>query len=284
MILIVILVIGLISLNASNKNKVTFNNVYRNVSNRCMALIATQNVGDLVFEDNMNNATYEELLVPPIDSIRDMLEYLNDRNTFYNSRYRYFMDFDRTYLLSSDGMGVETIDDPNNTVYINVIEPINKGAYVEGMTVDQDKKAYIISVDANYSKMYTNNTAEKNFNLMHGISSSGKTKDVDVSINKSKNSTDRKINIRVPYENFGILDNIRHSIESEAHALTIAKSNIDSSVITLNKHYIVNNVDKYSSLNGDFILSKKVETYQRQGEYFVSECLITFRSSKKLEE
>ena len=276
--------IGLISLDASNKNKVTFNNVYRNVTNRCMALIATQNVGDLVFEDNMNSVTYDELLVPPIDSIRDMLEYLNDRNTFYNSRYRYFMDFDRTYLLSSDGMGVETIDDPNNTVYINVIEPINKGAYVEGMTVDQDKKAYIISIDANYSKMYTNNTAEKNFNLMHGISSSGKTKDIDVSINKSKNSTDRKINIRVPYENFGILNNIRHSIESEAHALTVLKSNIDSSIITLNKHYIVNNVEKYSSLNGDFILSKKVETYQRQGEYFVSECLITFRSSKKLEE
>lgn len=276
--------IGMISLKSSNTNKQTFNNVYRNVSNRCMALIATENVGELVFEDTMNDYVYEELLVPPIATINDMLTYLNSRNTFYNSNFRYFMDFDRTYLLSSDGIGVETFDEPNNTVYINIIEPDKKGAYVQGMTIDYDKKAYIMSVDANYSKMYTNNTAEKNFNILHGITSSGKTKDVDVSINKSKISSNRKVNIRVPYENFGILENIRHSIESEAHALTIAKSNIDSSIITLNKHYIINNVDKYRSLNGDFILSKKVETYQRQGQYFVSECLMTFRSSKRLEE
>lgn len=274
--------IGMLSLKVSNKNKLIMNNVYKNVTNQCMALIATQKVGELVFEE-MNDYTYEELLVPPIDNINDILEYLNSRNTFYDTYFRYFMDFDRTYLLSTSGEGVETYDEPNNTVYINVLDPASKAALIEGMCIDDKNKSYIIPIDANYSKMYTNNSAEKHFNVLHGITSSGKTKDVEASINKSSVSEDRKKTVRVPYENFGVLENMKNGIEGQSHILTVSKSNLDSSIITLNKHYIVNHY-KYTNLSGNFILSRKVESFQRQGEYFVSECLITFRSSKKINE
>ena len=274
--------IGMLSLKISNKNKLMFNNVYTDVSNQCMALIATEKVGELVFEP-MNDYHYDELLVPPIDNINDMLDYLNNRNTFYDTYYRFFMDFDRSYLLSSSGEGVETNDEPNNTVNINIYDPSEPAAYLEGVKKDDKKKCYIIPIDANYSRMYTNNAAEKHFNMLHGISSSGQVKDITVSINKANVSEDRRKNVRIPYENFGVLDNIRNSIEGESHILTVTKSNMDSSIITLNKHYVLNHY-RYPSLNGDFILSRKVETFQRQGEYFVSECMMTFRSSKQLEK
>ena len=191
------------------------------------------------------------------------------------------MDFDRTYLMSSSGKGVPTKDEPINNVYININDPSTKTAYLEGMQIDEQKKSYIIPIDAMYTKMYTNNTSEKHFNILHGISSNGSVKNVEVGVNKSKVSVDRLRNVRVPYNNFGVLDNMKNAIEGESHMLTISKSSIDTSIITLNKHYVVNNVEAYRHLNGDFLLAKKVESYQRNGDYFTSECLLTFRSTNK---
>ena len=79
----------------------------------------------------------------------------------------------------------------------------------------------------------------------------------------------------------GFLYIIKNSIEGGSTNVSISKSNIDCSILTMNKRNTIKNYEKHSDMDGDFILSRKKEIFAKEGEYFRSECVLNFRSSIK---
>ena len=58
----------------------------------------------LLLEPLQYNTSYSQIIIPPVSTITEYLEYLNDNvYTFYDSGYRFFVDFDTTYILSKSG-------------------------------------------------------------------------------------------------------------------------------------------------------------------------------------
>lgn len=273
-------IIGCIKMDTINRNKKLFNKVFLGASNMDVALYALKDIGDLVIEPMLSNR-YDELKIPPIDTISKLLDYLNYRESFYTTPFRFFIDFKCAYLMSSSTSGIPIKGDNINDVFIRVCDPNNSEAYFEGMSKDAESNMYIIPVDAKNTNVYEDNMTEKSFNKLYGITGSGAKKEVNININVSKNSTEKTKIIRVPYENMGLLDIIKNTVEGGSNVLTISKSNIDCSVITMNKHYTIKNYEKYQKIDGDFIISRKKEIFVKEGEYFISECVLNFRSSIK---
>lgn len=91
--------------------------------------------------------------------------------------------------------------------------------------------------------------------------------DINLNISGKKDTTSltgQKI-IRVSNDNANIIKNEKAALENKENQLTITKENIDTSVLTLNKKYIINNYSAHSNKNGVFLLQRKVDIFTRHG-------------------
>lgn len=112
---------------------------------------------------------------------------------------------------------------------------------------------------------------KKDINIVKDISKIGilglSKFDIDLHITGSSNliGTGTKI-LRVANDNANMVKNVKAKIENKDKQLTITKSDIDTSVLTPNKQYIVNNYDAHKNKNGLFLLQRKIDMFSRIGE------------------
>lgn len=112
---------------------------------------------------------------------------------------------------------------------------------------------------------------QKDINLVKDISKIGMLGiskfDVNLHISGNSNSvgTGTKI-LRVANDNANMVKNEKARIENKDKQLTITKTDIDTSVFTPNKQYIVNNYDAHKNKNGIFLLQRKIDIFNRLGE------------------
>ena len=73
------------------------------------------------------------------------------------------------------------------------------------------------------------------------------------------------------------------SVNNSAIQLLIQKTDLDSSVITMNKEFIIKTDDVYDKdrYNGRYILTRKRELYLRQDENFVMNTMLLFEKLAK---
>ena len=63
----------------------------------------------------------DTIIIPPMESVTELIAFLNEFDALYDRKYRYFEDFDITYLLDGAGTPVHGTDE-YDTVIINVVE------------------------------------------------------------------------------------------------------------------------------------------------------------------
>ena len=76
------------------------------------------------------------------------------------------------------------------------------------------------------------------------------------------------------------LDYLKDSIENSVLLFHVTKTEIDSSLITPNKEYIVRNYPLLSEYNGRYVISYKKESFVKQGEEFISSIIFGLRKVK----
>ena len=67
------------------------------------------------------------------------------------------------------------------------------------------------------------------------------------------------------------------AIDSSSVVLQVTRSELDGSLFTPNKEYVIKNYSEYSDYNGRFILSSKKEVFIQQDNEFISNTVLTFR-------
>lgn len=87
--------------------------------------------------------------------------------------------------------------------------------------------------------------------------------------------------IRVMNDNANVLKNIKSQIENSAIQFSVNKNDLDSSVLTVNKEYIIKNYDVHSDKNGRFLLTRKREIYMREDDKFVLNTVLDFNKIKE---
>lgn len=158
--------IGLMMKKNLDDNKKVVNDIYKNTS---MINIVSAVTSELVIliEPFTYDKIIPELVVPPMDTIAQALKKLNEISVFYDTKYRYFLDFDTAYLLSSAGNPVPKLGEKYNSIHIDIRNVTANNAFEEGMTAEDGY--YSIPISTLDSKYTANNVTDKEFNNLKAI-------------------------------------------------------------------------------------------------------------------
>lgn len=268
-----IISLGLIQKDIVLNNKTLINTVYKD-THLLDIICDVFKEKNLVIEPFVNNDDVKCLIVPPMETVSKFLTYLDDRYTFYNTPYRFFYDFNKTYLLSSSGRGVPVKNEKYNAIFIYVDNTITDQSKFDGMKEDSELKAYMINVDAAAINISVDKATTISYNQIIGVNSEGEYQSVNINSNLDG---DRYKVTRLNNERFDVLDNLKNELESNNIVINIIKGELDSTVFTLNKEYYIKNYNKLADKNGKFLLSAKKEIYIKESEYFNMTTILTLK-------
>lgn len=266
---------ALMDLESIDNNKVLYNDIIKN-SNMISIVHKYTHHMNMVIEPFRNNNKIDTLIIPPITSITNLLDFLNKYSCFYNKGYRYFRDFDKTYLLSNEGNPVDDKTDIYSTIMINILDSTDPLTKSVGINIDKDIKAYTMNVDALDTHMDIDIIKNKKYNKIIGISSTGDIKDVLLN-EYDENKKEKTLIQRIFNDNMTYVDNMKAEVDSSRVILQITRTELDSSVITPNKEYIIKNYREFQEYNGRFILSSKREIFIPEDTKFISVTIMVFK-------
>lgn len=275
-----VVTVGLLCLDHVNKNKKTMNGIVNgNLSS--LMYYATSHLPILI-EPPKNNVTFENKILPPMNSVAKTLKYINSLAVFYPTQYRFFIDFDRSYLISSSGNAIKASDDDITSVLITMYHIDEPEAKIQGMITNTQQSLYEIYVNSADCELSDDNISEKSFNKITANTDSGQTSSTLSTANSSLLTSKTKT-IRIGNGNTGLIDNMISSIDTSAIQLLIQKVDIDGSIFTINKEYIIKadnayNTEKY---NGKYLLVRKRELYIRNDDTFTMNIMLLFKKIPK---
>jgi hypothetical protein len=261
------IMIGLVSVTMTNNLRKSFNGIYENIDQVSLVKLALEGLPRLVQENLKYNSKYGTFLIPPINTRYRLLEYLFEKDPFYDSMFTFFMDFDRTYFVSKNAIGVDAHDNQPTNAIINVKGYTAAEAYTDGFTMSNG--TYVVYVNAANTEVTVNNATEKVVNNLVAYSDTNEIQNLSLAVNNSEDGdTTEKVNfIRTP--NAAALKN---ELQSNSVSLQILKQNLDSDIFTPNKVYNVRHYEDYSKYDGPYYLSYKREFYyvSTSDEFIVS--------------
>lgn len=252
--------IGLLSIKNINDNKKTTNTTFRSTSMMNAVTYVTRHM-KMVIEKFKYNKIQKELLIKPLGSVSKIIRYLNGINVFYDTQYRFFIDFDCAYLLSSSGKEVPKKGESINTILVVIRDPFKLDSAVDGMITDRKQKIYQIDVLATDADIKVNTAMEKAYTGVTGVNSNGVIGMENLKISRSASINSNNNVVRVPDNNKDMMKTIISETNNSNAAISVNKDNLDVSVITPNKRYIIRNMEENKKLNGDFILLRKREIF-----------------------
>lgn len=253
--------IGLMAINHINNNKKNCSMTINNTTKYDYVKYITSHIKDILIEPFNYNETLNNFVIPSIDSISKLLKYINDYRVFYKTPYRYYIDFDCTYIISSSGKAITKKSDKYDSVSINIKNIMNEEANDEGMRINKTKGNHTIVVSYVDAEVYDNSISNKSKTEIKGITST----EVTTTSLKSKSSisTSKTKTVKINNDNKHMVENIVADENSSNVFVAISKDDVDPSVFTINKKYTISHIDKYKDKDGIYLLTRKIEQYDR---------------------
>ena len=269
--------IWLIQQDSVNNNRHTINGIFKNVTTNSLILNTTNYLGKVLLEPIKYDNKYDQIIIPPQDSISSYISYLNNSlSVFYDTQYRFFIDFDMTYILSSSGKVVKSKNQDIFTIEIN-IKNIGTNTNEElGMYINKNGDKASITVNTTDIEYTKNNISNKLVNKIITIDSEGNVLEKNVDNNKIKVTGNMNRIINISNNDNNAINNITSSIEMNNVMLTIIKNDLDASIFTMNKEYIIND-ELHEDYNGKYLLCSTKQLFVKQTEYFIMTTVLTFK-------
>lgn len=147
--------LGLASKANIDANKVVANEVVHQTFHQDLVLSYLLQNCHLLIEPFDHNNMHNNLVIPPLDTMSSLMEYLNSVQVFYNTKYILFFDEPRvTYLISRSGKAIKMKGEEHSIVMLNMRSTTEENNLTVGMNDDQDVGAYTLDVsvlDSNYN-------------------------------------------------------------------------------------------------------------------------------------
>lgn len=274
--------IFLIQQNAVNNNRQVINGVFKNASTNTLILNTTNYIGKLLLEPVTYDTKYEQVLIPPIDSISNYINYLNSQlGVFYDTSYRFFIDFDSAYLVSSSGNPIRAKDQYIYTIIIDIQEVDVNIEEEPGAYVDTRSGTYTIGIDASKVEYTKNYITNKMVNQLTVINSKGDVFKQDIKENvQNKNTTQMNQVVSVSNNDQNSINNLSYDIESSNVTISMVKNDLDASIFTINKEYIIND-SVHDIRNQRYILAQTKQLFIKQDDNFIMSTVLTFKPAMR---
>jgi len=268
--------IGLYDMDIVNKNGCNINTIIKNSDMLSIVHYCTCDLNMLI-EPFKDNEKLDICIIPPNLTLSKLLPYLNSIHTFYNTGFRYFNDFNLTYLLSNEGNSVKASEEDIDTIIIRILSSSDFQTKLLSMEIDNSQKAYVFYVDEKYASLSVNHVRDKEINTLIGIDSLGETIKSNLNIPTNENNTKKIKADRMISGNLNYINTIKDNIENTSVILKVVKSTIDSSILTPNKEYIVQHHSSNSQYNGRYLLASKQEILVKQSKTYTSGTIFSLR-------
>ena len=267
--------LGLLVLEHVNANKTICELTTNNATNYDIVKFITSHMKNLIIEPFSYNDDFEQFVLPPKESVNKALRFLNDQRVFYSTPYRYYQDFNHTYIISSSGREIKRKDETYSAVVVNIRDVDDVGANDTGVVINRSDQTYEVYVSYANAQVYDNTLINKSKNKVRGITSSGSS---DISLlNTSSYSTDKYSVERLNNDNEHMIENLEAKANSENFIVYFSKNDLDTDLFTINKRISIHNIQRYQEFNGNYLLYRKREIYLREDETFVLNSMINLR-------
>ena len=263
-----VITVGLMSMEIMNKVKSSFNGIYGNIDHNTLILKALEGL-DMVVKKPLYNPIFDTIIVPALNSKTKLLQFLYGKCPFYDTNYIFFVDFIKGYLIDLTGESCPANDGTLDTVYIDINEVTTAESYYEGMDIRDG--SYYLYVNPAATNISENKGMDKVSNQYVYVDDDGTVQAVDLDINNNIDSS-----IKQTFKRGGQEDSVleKNIAESNTIVIELVKENIDSTILTPNKEYIINNYADFADYNGKYTLLYKKEVIKNiQGEFGISVCL-----------
>lgn len=261
--------VGLLCQDHVNKNKKPVNGIIK--GNLSSAMYYLTGHLPIVIEPPTSNIALENKIIPPLNSVAKSIEYLNSIHVLYNTPYRFFIDFDQAYLISSSGNGVKVRGDNINTVLITILHEDEYDAKIQGMITNKSQELYDVLVSHKDCQLCDNTLSNKSFSKVTATNTSGNsTNATSATKSSSSNVTSKTRTIRVSNDNDGLLQNMVTKMDQSAIQILVQKTDVDSAAFSMNREYIIRAEEAYNTdaYNGRYLLVRKRELYIRDDDTF----------------
>lgn len=272
----------LLQQDAVNNNRQVINGIYHNASMNSLILQTTNYLGKVLLEPIRYDTKFDQVVIPPIDSLSNYIRYLNDNlGVFYDTPYRFFIDFDSTYIVSSSGNAIRARNQYIYTIVIDIKE-IDPGETSEeqGAYVDLRAGKYTIGISTANVEYTKNHVTNKLVNKVTVVNSKGDVFEQVLEDNKAKVTGTINQIMSVSNNDQNVINAISNSIESSNISLTIVKNDLDAGMFTLNKEYII--IDPlHDEYNGRYILTHSKQLFIKQNGNFIMSTVLSFKKAVK---
>lgn len=265
-----IITLALMSMDILNKARTSFNGVFGDIDQNTLIMKALSDLDSVICAPRYN-PVYENIIIPPLNTKAKLLYFLCDMCPFYDTNYLFFIDFKRTYLLDFSGDYCYCEDGEKETVMIAIGSAMDRESYFEGMEEQDDK--YYIDISPAYANISYNKKTDKIVNQLVFISDEGDSLKTDLSVNAAADSAVKQTFVRGNATYAKLYMNMMNSSSMEVEVM---KENLDCSVLTPNKEYLIRN-EKDSSVNGKYTLMHKKEVIRNSSGKFVTSVSLGFR-------
>lgn len=271
------MLIGLVSKTMTNKMRKSFNGVYENVNESTLVSLALEGTKPVI-ERLTTNKNYSSIIIPPLSTRYQLLKYIFEKDPFYDTEFRLFMDFNRTYLLSKKGIKT-AIDDGNpDSVIIDVGELTSPDAFLEGMSQADDY--YYLHINPVDFAVVSDKAASMVVDNITVIDENNKVTNLDIDYpDEVKGLTRKQVFIR--NNNPELLKN---ELELNNTRIRVAKIYVDGSILTPNKIYNITNYQGNEEYNGSYILESKQEFFKPMTSNFQMSVVLTLKKVGKLNQ
>ena len=264
--------IGLMMKRLIDDNKVMINDIVKDTS---MINIIYKHMShmNVLIEPLKHTDVLKRFIIPPLTTISNFINYIDDYCSLYDTKYRLFFDHDKTYLISSNGDSIKSQEEDYFSIIMNINNTTTSASKYQGMTVDNFTNSYVIDIDANDIEVYKDEDTIRSKNIIIGVDNDGNTKK---SIIDKEGSTDK---VKIGRINNNNLDKVELAVKDLKNStiINIVKSDLDTSVITINKQYLIKNYVDLKENDGKYLLIRKREVFTREGDEFVLTNLLTMK-------
>ena len=271
--------LGLMCVDHINNNKLSFKILEKNTTIGQATKQVVSHFDNLIMEPIGDSTIIPQLMLPEKNSVSKTLKALNNVRVLYDTPYRYYQDFNSTYLLSSSGKSVKKSNELFTSVILNIEDVLSSTANEVGVIINKTSQTYEISVNYINVEVYDNTIVNKSQTNLVGMTSSGTIK---TSLkNKASYMKDKDSTIRLNNDNEGILTNIVADKNNNNFLVHIQKADLDTDVLTPNKRITIHHIDRYKKHNGDYLLYRKRECYIREDTSFILNTMVNLKEIYK---
>ena len=267
--------LGLYDMEIINRNSLSLdiNTVITNSDMISIVHYCTTNL-NIIIEPFKDNEKIKYCFLPPFNTVKKMLEYLNYMHNFYDTGYIFFKDFEKSYLLSRRGNAVGVPVTEHKTIIIKILETIDYQTKKQSIEIDNESNAYVLYIDANFINMRIDRLKDKKYHKLIGVDGFGNSNEVELNVAKNENGTEKTKLQRLSNENMEFINSIKDVIEEDAFVINISKTEIDTDLLTPNREYLVQNYSSYKEYDGRYLLAYKRDIMIQQNGDFISNTII----------